>query len=97
MRKKNIELYLTYGLGNVNEHSTLIKESNSIRVILSEIKKFKKDDENRKSFKIEPFDTFHMDENKNSIYIDFGDYSVFLGIVGHDIDLISEFNKEYFT
>lgn len=97
MRKKNIELYLTYGLGNVNEYSTLIKESNSIRVILSEIKKFKKDDENRKSFKIEPFDTFHMDENKNSIYIDFGDYSVFLGIVGHDIDLISEFNKEYFT
>lgn len=97
MRKKNIELYLTYGLGNVNEHSTLVKESNSIRVILSEIKKFKKDDENRKSFKIEPFDTFHMDENKNSIYIDFGDYSVFLGIVGHDIDLISEFNKEYFT
>lgn len=97
MRKKNIELYLTYGLGNVNEHSTLVKESNSIKVILSEIKKFKKDDENRKSFKIEPFDTFHMDENKNSIYIDFGDYSVFLGIVGHDIDLISEFNKEYFT
>lgn len=96
MRKKNIELYLTYGLGNVNDHSILIKDSNSIKVILSEIKRFKKDDENRKSFKIEPFDTFHMDENKNSIYVDFGDYCVFLGIVGHDIDLISEFNKEYF-
>ena len=65
--------------------------------ILSEIEKFKKDDENRKSFKIEPFDTFHMDEKKNSIYVDFGDYRVFFGIVGHDIDLISEFNKEYFT
>ena len=97
MKKKNIELYLTYGLGNVNERSTLVKESNSLGVILSEIEKFKKDDENVKSFKIEPFDTFHMDEKKNSIYVDFGDYRVFFGIVGHDIDLISEFNKEYFT
>ena len=97
MRKKNIELYLTYGLGNVNERSTLVKESNSLMVILSEIEKFKKDDENRKSFKIEPFDTFNMDEKKNSIYVDLGDYRVLFGIVGHDIDLISEFNKEYFT
>lgn len=95
MKKKNIELYLTYGLGNVNKNSTKIKESNSFKVILSEIERFKKDEDNKKSLKIEPYNTFHMDEENNSIYVDFGDYSEFLAIVGHNINLVSEFKKVY--
>ena len=85
-----MKLYLTKGM--LGERFKQIgDETDKVKKILEYMSFWKKDEENRKRFKIEPYDRIIFHEN--SLVVDFGDYANFFEIIDVNDDLKEQFKN----
>lgn len=81
-KTESMKLYLTNGMfageALIEEIGT---ETSDVKKVLEHIFGWKNDEENRRKYKIEPYDRFIFDEKNHQIAIDFGDYRSFMLVI----------------